>query len=378
MQTYTVDVNSAPDNQPGGAMTTEHRPIIAISMGDPLGIGPEIIAKVLADRRIRSRARFRVHGSAAALDAAAQQAGITPAWPRVSAEADLATLRAAAENDALIVDDAAFDFDALRRCVSAPQATAIGGEHSFRWVERCIAAVQSPHDDPRRADAMVTAPISKTSWQLAGHTQFPGHTELLAERCHAKRHGMLFVGPSLRVMLVTIHIPLSTVSEQLTLTRVYDAIDLAARACRDMGIAAPRIGVCGVNPHAGEGGLMGEEDERVIRPAVELAVSHGVDASGPWPGDAVFLKAAAPPRGEGLYDCVVAMYHDQGLIPMKLLDRERTVNMTVGLGVVRTSPAHGTAFDIAGRGIADPGSMGAAIDLACRMAAGHRAGAAVG
>lgn len=378
MQTYTDGVNSAPDNHPDAAMATAHRPIIAISMGDPLGIGPEIIARTMADRRVRSRAKFRIYGAASALDAAAKQAGIEPALPRVSADADLTTLRAAADHDVLVLDDPALDFDSLRQKVPSPQATATGGEHSFRWVERCIAAVQSPHDDPRRAEAMVTAPISKTSWRLAGHTQHPGHTELLAERCHAKRHGMLFVGPSLRVMLATIHIPLTTVSEQLTLTRVYDAIDLAAQACREMGIASPRIGVCGVNPHAGEGGLMGEEDERVIRPAVELARSHGVDASGPWPGDAVFLKAAAPPRGEGRYDCVVAMYHDQGLIPMKLLDRERTVNMTVGLGVVRTSPAHGTAFDIAGRGVANPGSMRAAIDLACRMAAGRAAGAAVG
>jgi 4-hydroxythreonine-4-phosphate dehydrogenase len=371
-------VNSAPDNQPGAAMTTAHRPIIAISMGDPLGIGPEIIAKAMGDRRVRSRAKFRIYGSASALDSAARQVGVESAWARVPADADLATLRASEDHDVLVLDDPAFDFAALRQSVPSPQATATGGEQSFRWVEQCIAAVRSPHDDPRRADAMVTAPISKSSWHLAGHTQYPGHTELLAERCHAKRHGMLFVGPSLRVMLVTIHIPLASVSEQLTLTRVYDAIDLAAQACREMGITSPRIGVCGVNPHAGEGGLMGEEDDRVIRPAVELAVSHGVDASGPWPGDTVFLKAAAPPRGEGRYDCVVAMYHDQGLIPMKLLDRERTVNMTVGLGVVRTSPAHGTAFDIAGRGIADPGSMEAAIDLACRMAAGHRAGAAVG
>lgn len=368
----------APDNRSAAAATNTPRPTIAISMGDPLGIGPEIIAKALADRRTRSKGRFHVYGSVAALEAAALQASIEPYWSRVTANADLATLQSVAHHDVLVMDDPSLDFTALRRSAAAPLSTSLGGEHSFRWVEQCIHAAQLPQDDPRRAHAIATAPISKTSWHMAGHTQFAGHTELLAARFQAKRHGMLFVGPSLRVMLVTIHIPLAAVINHLTPTRVHDAIDLASQACREMGISSPRIAVCGVNPHAGEGGLMGDEDDRVIRPAVELARGHGLDASGPWPADAVFLKAAAPPRGEGKYDCVVAMYHDQGLIPMKLLDREKTVNMTVGLGTIRTSPAHGTAFDIAGCNLADSGSMTAALELACQMAAARGRGVSAG
>jgi 4-hydroxythreonine-4-phosphate dehydrogenase len=345
------------------------RPTLAVSMGDPLGIGPEIIVKALADRALRRRARFHIYGSSAALDAAALAAGITPFWWRVVHNSEAVAV--AMHHDVLVLDYPEFDADDSTAPPAPPGPTRRGGLASFRFVEDAIAAALLPADHPRHAHALVTAPISKTSWHLANHRSFPGHTELLAHRFHAKRHAMLFVGPSLRVVLVTIHIPLMSVRDQLTVGRVFDAIDLAHAACRGLGIGHPRLAVCGLNPHAGEGGLLGDEDQRIITPAVELAVRKGVNAAGPFPADTLFSAAAAPPRGHGRFDCVVAMYHDQGLIPVKLLDGLEAVNVTVGLPTIRTSPAHGTAFDIAGRNAADPASMRAAIELAIEMVGRH-------
>jgi 4-hydroxythreonine-4-phosphate dehydrogenase len=173
---------------------------------------------------------------------------------------------------------------------------------------------------------------------------------------------MMFVSPRLRVVLATIHIALMDLRNELTIGRIFDAIDLGAEGCRKLGIARPRVAVCGVNPHAGEGGLFGDEEARLIEPAIRLAAEAGIEATGPWPADTVYNAAL-----EGRHDLVVAMYHDQGLIPVKLLDRDAAVNATIGLPVPRTSPDHGTAFDIAGRGVADPGSFRAAVDLAIRM-----------
>jgi 4-hydroxythreonine-4-phosphate dehydrogenase len=366
-------VSGPPDNREGVA---PHRPVLAVSMGDPSGIGPEIIVKALADRVLRQRARYRVFGSSRAMDATARAAGITPYWWRIAHDADAAMIGAALHHDVLVLDYPEFDVEpgSSEAEPARPGPSAAGGAASFRWVEDAIVAAKHPVNHPMHADAIVTAPISKTSWTMAGgaHKQFPGHTELLAHRLHAKRHGMLFVGPSLRVMLVTIHIPLMAVGPHLTTRRVLDAIELAAQSCREMGMVQPRIAVCGLNPHAGEGGILGDEDERVIRPAVAMAGEKGIDATGPWPADTLFLAAAAPPHGKGMYDCVVAMYHDQGLIPVKLLDREKAVNVTVGLPTVRTSPAHGTAFDIAGMNRADAGSMRAAVEVAIGMAESAR------
>jgi 4-hydroxythreonine-4-phosphate dehydrogenase len=217
--------------------------------------------------------------------------------------------------------------------------------------------------DPLRADALVTAPISKEAWALAGHGEFPGHTEFLAARCGTKRVRMMFVTPSLNVMLVTSHVPLARVPALLTIERVLDTIELGHEACRTLGPANPRIAVCGVNPHAGESGLLGDEEARSIAPAIRAARERGIDATGPFPGDTLFRAAL-----QGRYDLVVAMYHDQGIIPVKLLAFDRAVNLTAGLPIVRTSPDHGTAYDIAGKNLANPGSMHAAIDLAVRLA----------
>jgi 4-hydroxythreonine-4-phosphate dehydrogenase len=226
-----------------------------------------------------------------------------------------------------------------------------------------------------RCDAMVTAPISKEAWHAAGITRYPGHTELLGEAFESPASAMLFVGPTLRVMLATIHVALREVPraiERLGVAGVLAKIELCERAARELGVARPRVAVAGLNPHAGEHGLFGREDQDVLAPAVLRARALGIEASGPHPGDAVFMQAA-----DGKHDVVLAMYHDQGLIPVKLVDRRRTVNTTVGLAwqgraVVRTSPAHGTAYDIAGKGVADATSMKEALLLAARMARASR------
>ncbi len=357
--------------RPNLAPTAAPTPTLAISMGDPLGIGPEIIVKSLADPDRRRRSAYIIHGLDAPLRRAAVAASISPFW-LVAAPATTPShpLRPA---DVLLVQDPALarDFELAHPAPPPPPPpptpTALSGHASIAFLERAIESTTLPLSHPHHADALVTAPISKTAWNLAGFTTYPGHTELLAHRYNAPRHAMLFVGRSMRVLLVTIHIPLSRVPDAITTPAVLTSIELGHDACRLLGIPHPRIAVCGLNPHAGEHGLLGDEDDRHIRPAIQLAAARGIHAAGPFPADALFLRAA---RGD--YDLVVAMYHDQGLIPIKLLEREHTVNMTVGLPhprlpgrwLIRTSPAHGTAFDIAGANLASATSMSAAIDLA--------------
>ncbi len=340
-------------------------PTIAVSMGDPGGIGPEIVVKALAERRRRwPGARFIVLGSSAALHAASESAGVDPGWVRVarSSALDPTLAEIAAHHGVVLIDS---DPDLHARGLEPAferRASRLGGELSHRWVEDAIALAQRPEGDPLRADAIVTAPISKAAWHMAGKTRHPGHTELFAERFRVKRYAMLFSGPRLCVALATIHVPLMDVRHVLTIGSVHTAIDLGAKGLQRLGIPRPRIAVAGLNPHAGEGGLLGDEETRLIEPAINLAVETGLDVRGPFPGDTVFNRAVA-----GEFDLVVAMYHDQGLIPVKLLARDESINITVGLPTVRTSPDHGTAFDIAGKGRADASSMIAAIDGAVRM-----------
>lgn len=321
---------------------------IAISMGDPAGIGAEVIVKALAAGREGLGAGVRIWGSGRALAEAAVRAGITPFWSEGE--------RAAGPGEVLLSDDTG------GRSFAAGD-TVEGGEASYRWVEAAIAACRAGE-----CRALVTGPISKHAWSLAGHGEFAGHTELLAERFGAPRHAMMFVTPRMRVVLATAHIPLARVAQVLSTERILDVMELGAAACRGLGIASPRIGVCGLNPHAGERGLLGEEDARIIAPAIARAREAGIDAAGPFPGDTIFRDAIERPGAPRRFDLVVAMYHDQGLIPVKLLDFERAVNCTIGLPVPRTSPDHGTAFDIAGTNRADAGSMRAAIELAAAMA----------
>lgn len=323
-------------------------------MGDPQGIGPEVVVKALADPALRERADFVVFGLEAPMADAAAKASVAPFWGGAKPGVTLV------------------DHPSHARASVAPvgerRPTAEGGEASFAFVEAAISAARLPKGDPRRVDAIVTAPISKQAWALAGHTRWPGHTELFAERLGARRTAMFFASPRLRVVLATMHLPLMRVGQALTTERILDVIELGAGAAARLGCgggrSAPRIAICGLNPHAGEGGLLGDEDAKIVAPAVEQARHRGIDALGPFPADTVFIAAE---RGD--FDLVVAMYHDQGLIPVKLLGWDRAVNATIGLPLPRTSPDHGTAFDIGGMNRADAGSMRAAIDLAIRWSA---------
>lgn len=322
-------------------------PTIAVSMGDPGGIGAECLVKALADKDRRRSARFVIYGSAQPMRDAADRAGLEHDWWRI---AEGSAIKAAEAHDVVLIDSGGERF--------AEGPTREGGRLSYRWVEQAIEACRSGS-----ADGIVTGPISKTAWHAAGYKRFPGHTELLADRFRAKRVGMLFDSPKLRVILATVHLPLMDVRNVLTIGKVFDAIDLGNEACKGLGIDEPRIAVCGLNPHAGEGGLLGDEERRIIEPAIEHAVRTGIRAEGPFPGDTIFNRALG-----GGFDLIVAMYHDQGLIPVKLIGWDRAVNVTCGLPVPRTSPDHGTAFDIAGKDKADPGSTAAAIDLCVKLA----------
>jgi 4-hydroxythreonine-4-phosphate dehydrogenase len=225
--------------------------------------------------------------------------------------------------------------------------------------------VRAAADAQRGAvDAVATAPINKEAFRLAG-LPWSGHTDLLAHLTGASHVAMMFHSDALRVVLATVHIALAEVPRALTQESLESTIALTARELPRFDVPAPRIGVAGLNPHAGEHGLFGGEEDRVIRPAVVACRARGIDVSGPFPGDTIFVRAI---RGD--FDVVVACYHDQGLIPVKLVAFGQAVNVTLGLPIVRTSVDHGTAFDIAGRGVADPGSMIAAVRLAARLARG--------
>lgn len=336
---------------------TPSRPTIGITMGDPSGIGPEVVVKALSDRRVRALGRFVIYGLNELLAYAADRLEIEPYWFRVQHDSSRTRHR--------IIDEVlVLDFDEFDGFIQSPRAPSKpGGLASKAFVEEAIADALRPADDPRHIDAMVTAPICKEAWRMAGFS-WPGHTELLACRTKAKRHAMMFVSPRLRVVVATAHVPLMEIRDLLTIGRVFDPIDLGHEACRMLGVRRPVIAVAGLNPHAGENGQFGDEESRLIKPAIEVARQAGIDVRGPFPPDTVFIEAAA-----GGYDLVVAMYHDQGLIPVKLLGWEKAVNVTLGLPIIRTSPDHGTAFGIAGRNAASDGSIKAAIELATELAA---------
>ena len=336
------------------------RPVVGITMGEPAGIGPEIVVKALSDPAIRALGRFVIFGMNELLSYAADLAEIEPFWWRLQHDSPRAAYDQV--HDVIVLD---YDeYSILGQAVHRP--TRQGGEASLRFLDDAISAAMKGVGDPGHIDAIVTAPISKESWGLAG-CRMPGHTEFLQHRTKSKRVAMMFVAPKLRVILATVHLPLMDVRNVFTIGCVFDPIDLGAAACRELGVASPRIAVCGLNPHASEHGRFGDEENRVITPAIEMAREAGIDARGPFPGDTIFRDAVA-----GKYDLVVAMYHDQGLIPVKLLAFDEAVNLTVGLPIIRTSPDHGTAFDIVGKNQARADSMKASIRLAADMAQRRR------
>lgn len=324
------------------------KPILAITMGDPAGVGPEIVVKALGSRRLWRACRPVVIGRRPALEAAARSLKSRIAFDPVGTR-----LPAAIPGHCPFVETGP-ERDPLP---PLGRPSAAGGRAALEAVTEAICLALDG-----RAAGVVTAPISKEAIHAAG-CPFPGHTELLAAFTGSRRYAMMLVGGPLRVSLATIHEPLARVPSLITGRLVREIIQLTWEAVRDLGLPRPRVAVCGLNPHAGEAGLMGREERRVIAPAVRAMAARGIPVSGPHPADTVFFRAA---RGE--FAAVVAMYHDQGLGPLKTLAFDTGVNVTLGLPIVRTSVDHGTAFDIAGRGVASPESLLAAVELAATLA----------
>ncbi len=283
-------------------------PRVALTVGDPAGIGPEIVAKAAADSGVLAACVPIVY-------APPSDPAPDPGHP-----------------------------------------TAAGGRAAYDVIVRAVEDARQ-----HRVDAIATAPVSKEALAMAG-LPWRGHTDLLAHLTGTPFVAMMFESPAIRVVLATVHIALADVPRALTGDRVERTIRLAARELPRFGVGAPRLALAALNPHAGEHGLMGSEDDEILAPAVARCRADGVNVAGPLPADTVFVRAR---RGE--FDAVIACYHDQGLIPVKLLAFGQAVNVTLGLPIVRTSVDHGTAFDIAGRGLADPGSMIEAVKLAARL-----------
>jgi 4-hydroxythreonine-4-phosphate dehydrogenase len=333
---------------PGAPISKDRLPIIGITMGDPAGIGAEVIVKALADPAIRKLGRFVIYGQHEVLSHEAGLAELPEFWYRQPHEQVVRIESGVVTAD---FDEYAIFGSIIRR------ATAEGGHASMRFLDEGIVALKQ-----KRIQALVTGPINKTSWEMAGIT-FPGHTEKLARAFNTRRFSMMFAGGKFRVALASIHEPLLDLRNSFTIGKVFTPIDLLHQTLRDwFGIERPRIAVCGVNPHAGENGRIGDEEARIIEPAILMAKEAGMTVEGPYPADTLFWKAS-----RGGFDGIVAMYHDQGLIPVKLMSFDNSVNLTLGLPVIRTSVDHGTAFDIVGRSAANPGSMKAAIRMACEL-----------
>jgi 4-hydroxythreonine-4-phosphate dehydrogenase len=341
------------------------KPVISITMGDPAGIGPEIVAKALSQPFVYELCRPFVIGDSTVMKMGMDVAGLGLKIFSIKG-----------------LDEARFQYgtidvldlknvDTSSLILGKPQA--MGGRASVEYVTRAVELAMEG-----KVQAMVTAPISKEAIRMAG-LPYTGHTELLAQLAGAKSVAMMLVAGPLRVAHVTTHVPLSQVPALVTRKRVLEVIKLTDEAMRALGIQKPRIAVAGLNPHAGEGGIFGQEEIEEIEPAVQESCKLGLEVSGPFPPDTVFARAAG-----GGFDAVIAMYHDQGHIAVKLLgfqwDEERMgwkkisgVNITLGLPFVRTSVDHGTAYGKAGRreGTADPGSLIEAIQLAAKLATGR-------
>ena len=325
-----------------------NRPILAITMGDPAGIGPEIVVKALMQESVYERCRPLVIGDQRMLARAANWVASSPRFDPVQ---DPATGRYQAGTITLL--DLA---NADPVTIVPGQIAAAAGSAAVDYVFRaCDLAMVNA------VQAVVTAPLNKEAMHLAGYS-YAGHTELLTERTGAQRVSMLLTGPKLRVVHVSTHVALAEAIQRVTTARVSEVIELAYRSCRALGVAEPRIAVAGLNPHAGEAGIFGHQEIDEIQPAIEAARERGLQVSDPQPPDTVFLRAV-----KGEFDIVVAMYHDQGHIPMKLLAFDSGVNVSMGLPIIRTSVDHGTAFDIAGTGKARDESLICAIDVALQM-----------
>jgi len=323
-------------------------PLIAITMGDPAGIGPEIVLKALERDDICQVCRPLVLGDMGALTMISKTGGLA------TFEVKESPLEVTGRPGVIsVIPVSNLEEDSYR----PGKPTIAGGKAMVEYIVKAVELTTRG-----QVSAMVTCPINKELMHRLGH-QFDGHTELLAHLTHTKDYVMMLAGDRLRVSLVTIHCALREVPERLSKELVEKTIIITYGALRrDFAITDPKLAVVALNPHAGESGLFGLEDEGIIRPAVEAARKSGLQVDGPFPADTVFYQAA-----NGRYDAVVAMYHDQGLIPLKLLHFPDAVNITLGLPIIRTSVDHGTAYDIVGKDMADPSSLVAAIKMAAKM-----------
>lgn len=328
----------------------EYKPLIAITMGDPAGIGPEIICKAFMGD-IRKTMRPTVIGDSGVMEKTIRTLQFPLKLKQINRPEESSPKKGVIE---------IIDLKNISRFFHG-KPSAIAGKAVYEYIKRAVSlAVKG------EVDAIVTAPINKETLKMAG-IRYPGHTELLAKLTGTKDFGMMLIGGPLRVILVTTHVALKEVPSLIKKDKVLKTIILAHKAMLDLGIENPRIAVAGLNPHAGEGGIFGKEEKKEIIPAIEKARKKGINAIGPVPPDTLFHKAY-----KGEYDVVVSMYHDQGLIPLKMLSFGKAVNVTVGLPIIRTSVDHGTAYDIAGKGIADPSSLLEAIKLAVKLAEAKR------
>ena len=318
-------------------------------MGDPSGIGPEIIVKALSDSKIYGICQPVVLGDLGALSVEIEGAKKRPI--------NIISKPFEAKGDPEEIDLIAIS-QLDKESIIPGVPTVEGGKAMVNYIIKAVEMARH-----RELAAMVTCPVNKALMRKAGHI-FEGHTQLIAHLTNTEDYVMMLAGDKLRVALVTIHCALEKVPSTLDHDRIYKTIIITSQALQlDFGLKTPRLAVAALNPHAGESGLFGSEEDEIIRPAIETARAEGFLVEGPLPADTLFYRAAA-----GQFDAVVAMYHDQGLIPLKLLHFSDAVNITLGLPIVRTSVDHGTAYDIAGKGAADPSSLKAAIRMAVRMA----------
>ncbi len=325
-------------------------PLVAVTMGDPVGIGPEIIPKALGDPRVLRSCRPVIYGDAARLSAAAASTGTRLGLIEISSIDEVPI----GHDGIIVLDPAALDSGGLKWGKPTAASGAAMAAYLNTAIEDALAG---------RVSAIATGPINKMALKMAG-IHFNGHTEILARRTGTRKYAMMLAGERLRVVLATIHIPIGHVPRTLSTAGIADVVALTDHALKTrFGLTTPRIAVAGLNPHAGESGLFGCEEETIIAPAINLAASQGITVTGPHPPDTVFFTAS-----RGVYDAVVAMYHDQGLGPFKMIHFENGVNTTLGLPIIRTSVDHGTAYDIAGTGQASAESMVAAITMAADQA----------
>lgn len=334
------------------------RPRLALTMGDPVGVGPEVTARAAIDPRVLEVATPIVVGDLAVLTRAAHVCGLTAKVRAAETVLDAFNIADASTIAVLAPNDVGDGRD--RTLIELPlgHVSPRAGDASVRYVVQAVEAAIAGD-----VDGIVTAPINKEAINAAGH-RFAGHTELIAARTGTREAAMMLTTGSLRVIHATTHVAFARVPSLLTPARLDEVITLFDTTLRDLGHTRPRIAVAGLNPHAGEHGLFGNEEADVLIPAVTRARAAGIDVTGPWPPDTVFPRAA-----RGHFDGVVAMYHDQGHVAVKMLGFDEGVNVSLGLPIVRTSVDHGTAFDIAGTGVASPVSMIEATRLAASLSA---------